>query len=260
MKRQLNRARRRVRAPAILKHLLCAAVAGALCFGAARAGTPGRIDFESVSNVVSPTLAAGDTAYNSNDAFRQAGYTLYVRNSASAAADDYGLVGALINGADPFGCLLAACPASNSTYFAGLNDGALELFRDDHLAFTVDGLRFAFIGAPEAAFGRLALTGTLADGGTLSVSNEFPGQVDGVFQFDQFVLGAFSSAVLTSLRIDACLYDGGGGCVFDHMTTQNQAQFAIDNVQLTAVPEPAALTMLLFGLAGITLAARRRGR
>ena len=46
--------------------------------------------------------------------------------------------------------------------------------------------------------------------------------------------------------------------MFDHLTTQNQAQFAIDNIVLTAVPEPAALSMLLLGLAGMTLAARRR--
>ncbi|MFC0131688.1 hypothetical protein CR105_12645 [Massilia eurypsychrophila] len=82
----------------------------------------------------------------------------------------------------------------------------------------------------------------------------------GAVQFDQFVLGAFNAAALTGLRIDACLYVGSGACVFDHMTTQNQAQFAIDNVQLTAVPEQGALTMLMAGRAGITLLARHRAR
>lgn len=183
-----------------------------------------------------------------------------MRNSATAAADDYGLVGALISGADPFGCSLAACPLSERTYFAGLNDGSLQLFRDDDLGFTVDALRFAFIGQPEMAFVQLALTGTLADGGTLSVSNDFSGQQAGAFRFDQFVLGAFSSATLVSLRIDACLYDSSGACSFEHMSTQNQAQFAIDHVQLSMVPEPGPLAMLPFGLAGITLVARRRAR
>lgn len=255
MSRQLNRTRRHAVAHVVLKTVLAAA---AMMLGSAHGAEPATIDFESVANIVTPVLAVGDTAYNSNDAFRQAGFTLQVRNSASAAAGDYGLVGALIDGADPLACLLAACPSNDSRYFAGLNDGSLELFRDDHLAFTVDGLRFAFFGSADAAPGQLSLTGTLAGGGTLSVSDDFPGQQEGAFRFDQFTLGAFSAAALTSLRIDACLYDSNGVCSFDHMTTQNQAQFAIDHVQLSMLPEPAAVTMLMFGLAGFMLAARRR--
>jgi hypothetical protein len=241
-----------------------AGVAALLGAAGAQAADPATIDFASVTNVVTPALGAGDTAYNSNDAFRQAGFTLQVRNSATAAADDYGLVGALVDGADPFGCYTAACPAGNgSTYFAGLNDGALNFSRDDHLAFTVDALQFAFIGPvgglPNLVFGQLALTGTLAGGGTVTVRNDFPGQDGaGAFRFDQFLLGGFSANALTGLRIDACLYDSNGACSFDHLVTQNQAQFAIDNVQLSLVPEPAALTMLLAGLAGLALASRRR--
>jgi hypothetical protein len=250
-------------APHAVLTKIAAALAGTLLLATAHA-EPTSIDFESVTNVVTPALAAGDTAYNTDDAFRQAGFTLQVRNNATAAADDYGLVGALVDGADPFGCYITACPTGNaSTWFAGLNDGALDLSRDDHLAFTVDGLQFAFIGPvgglPNLAFGQLALTGTLAGGGTVTVRNDFPGQGSaGSFRFDQFLLGGFGANALTRLRIDACLYDANGGCSFDHLTTQNQAQFAIDNVQLSLVPEPAALTMLMVGLAALALTARRR--
>ncbi|MFC0131687.1 hypothetical protein CR105_12640 [Massilia eurypsychrophila] len=166
MNRQPNRARRN-RAHAIARHLLAAGVASALCLGAARAGTPVTLDFESVTNVVSGTLAPGDTVHNSYDACYRAGFRVQVRNSATAAAHDHGLVGARIDGGDPFGCLLAARPAHDSRYFAGLNDGALALSRNDHLAFTVDAVRFAFIGLTESGPVQLSLTGTLAGGGTL---------------------------------------------------------------------------------------------
>lgn len=242
---------------------LLTTLAALLCADGAQAQTT-TIDFASVTNVVTPTLRPGDTTYNSDDAFDQGGFRMQVRNSAGAAADEVGLVGALVDGADPFGCYTTACPAGNpGTYFAGLNDGALDFSRRDSLAFTVDGLQFAFIGPvgglPNLAFGQLALTGTLAGGGSVTVRNDFPGQDNGgAFRFEQFLLGGFGANALTSLRIDACLYDSNGACSFDHMVTQNQAQFALDNVQLSLVPEPAAPLMLLAGLGAVALASRRR--
>lgn len=251
------------RAPACAIFTTIAGIAALLCVAGVQAQTA-TIDFQSVTNVVTPTLRPGDTAYNSDDAFFQGSFRMQVRNSASAAADDYGLVGALVDGADPFGCSTTACPAGNpSTYYAGLNDGALDFSRSDNLAFTIDGLQFAFIGPvgglPNLAFGQLALTGTLAGGGSVTVRNDFPGQDNGgAFRFEQFLLGGFGANALTSLRIDACLYDSNGACSFDHMATQNQAQFAIDNVQLSLVPEPAAPLMLLVGLGAVGLVMRRR--
>ncbi len=40
--------------------------------------------------------------------------------------------------------------------------------------------------------------------------------------------------------------------------TQNQAQFALDDLNLTEVPEPASVALMLLGLAGLGSVSRRR--
>jgi hypothetical protein len=250
----------------ILKGMLLAALASMAMLGSAHAQTKETLTFESVQNVVTPVLAAGDTAYNTGDAFREAGFTARVLNPAGVDPTEVSLLGALIDGSNPFACSITSCPSGNSSiYFAGLNDGSLNLSRDDGLTFMIDGLSFAFVapvaGTAGGSYGQLHLTGTLAGGGTATFSNDFPAGQDamGNFLFDDFLLGSFSSNAFTSLSINACLFDGTGGCSFDHFNlTQNQAQFAIDNVQLGVVPEPAPVALMLLGLAGITLVARRR--
>lgn len=247
-----------------LKKLLCASLIGALGALAVPASA-GVVTFDNVRNIVSPQLGAGDSAYNTNDAFTEAGYTLRVRNSASADPDEVGLVGALVDSNNAFACFITSCPVGNgSTYFAGLNDGVLSLSYAGAAGFRIGGLSYAFVapsaGLPNASYGQLVLTGTTTTGSTISTAADFPGQdAAGRFTFDQFMVDpAFGGTTLVNLSINACLFDGNGGCFSERDFTMNQAQFGLDNLNLTVIPEPTSVALMLFGLAGLGAASRRR--
>ncbi|MDB5745520.1 MAG: hypothetical protein JWP72_368 [Massilia sp.] len=251
-------------ATGVLKKLLCASLIGALGAVAAPASAA-VVTFDSVQNIVTPQLNAGDTVYNTGDAFTEAGFTLRVANSASADADEVGLVGALVDSSNAFACVITACPVGDgSTYFAGLNDGMLNVSVNVGAGFRVGGLSYAFLapaaGLSNASYGQLVLTGTTRTGGTISVASAFPGQnAAGRFTFDQFLVDrAFGGTTLTGLSINACLYDGAGGCTSARDVTMNQAQFALDNLDLAVIPEPTSIALMLLGLAGLGAVSRRR--
>jgi PEP-CTERM motif len=250
--------------PGVLKKLLCASLIGAVGAIAAPASA-GVVTFDNVRNITTPQLNAGDTAYNTGDAFTEAGLTMRVTNSAGADADEYGLVGALVDSDNAFACFITSCPVGNgSTYFAGLNDGILNLNYAGAAGFRIGGLSYAFVaptgGLANGSYGQLVLTGTTASGSTMSVASDFPGQnAAGSFTFDQFLIDrAFRGTTFTSLSINACLFDENGVCSSERDFTQNQAQFALDNLNFSVVPEPTSVALMLAGLAGIGSMTRRR--
>lgn len=267
MKRELRPAARTFAVPATLKPLLCAAVVSAL--GALAPAQAEVITFDSVTNIVSGTLQAGDTAYNTGDAFTQGGYQFRANNSATADPSDYGLVGALVDSDNAYACLITGCPnGTGSTYYAGLNDGSLTVTGAGPLGFTVTGLKYAFMapldGLADFSYGRLLLTGITSTGASLSTGGDFAGQgANNRFDFADFLFDAgFASTAFTSLTISACLFNSAGACVDVHELTRNQAQFAIDDLVLNAaaaaVPEPGSIALLLMGMAGLGAATRRR--
>lgn len=264
MKRENHTAASTSTVPAVLKKLLCASAVAALgAFAPAHATV---LTFENVQNVVTSTLGANDTVYNTGDRFMDQHFLLQVENSPTADADEYGLVGAQIQSNNAFACTITACPSGGTgNYYAGLNDGALTL--TSTLAnswFQLRGLSFAFIaptpGQPDFSFGRLLLSGITSAGASITDSRDFPGQdAGGNFTFASFgVDSAFSSSVLRSLTINACLYDEFGDCLAVRDFTQNQAQFGVDNISLAEVPEPATIGLMLLGVAGLSAARRRR--
>ncbi|QYF92679.1 NF038120 family PEP-CTERM protein [Massilia sp. PAMC28688] len=251
-------------AAAFLKNLLCASVLGA-CGVLAAPAQAALLTFDAAQNVVTPVLNAGDTAYNTGDAFTEGLFTLQVLNNPTAAADEYGAVGAMIDSDNAMACTLTACPVGNgSVYFGGLNDGWLNITIAGAAGFRVAGLDYAFIaplaGLQDFSYGRLMLTGTTADGSIITTGADFPGQnLDGRFVFDAFMVdSAFRSTTLTSLAIGACLFDGNGDCVFERELVQNQAQFAIDDLNLNVIPEPSSYALMLLGIAGLAAFSRRR--
>lgn len=255
-------------ATGVLKKMLCASVLGALGLmaGAAQAAT---ITFDGIQNVVTPQLAAGDTAYNTGDAFTANGFTFRTNNGPGVDASESGGVGAIFNTANPTNCNIIECPSGGTgLYYAGLNDGALSIantFITSNVAgFRVAGLRYSFVapltGLANGSYGQLVLTGTTQTGTTLTSNLDFAGQ-DGTGRFSFASAGAgdaFGGTILTSLSINACLFDGSGACSTERFVTQNNAQFALDDLNLTEVPEPASVALILLGLAGLGSVSRRR--
>ncbi|GAA4030690.1 NF038120 family PEP-CTERM protein [Actimicrobium antarcticum] len=195
----------------------------------------------------------GPDIYGAGDTFSENKFTMSVLGD--------GFAGAILDGADPYACFIAACPVGNSShYYAGLNDSTISFARSDAGGFKMTSLDFAFLapvtGNIFGGVGRLQLSGVTQAGGLFSLSRDFPEQINGAYAFSTWALGpTFSSAIFRSVSVNACLFDGEGGCV---LPSGNQAQFALDNVNVSAVPEPATYAMMGLGLMVLAGAARRR--
>lgn len=178
-----------------------------------------------------------------------------------------GIAGGVYNGAN--GCGDTPCPGGNdSNFYVGLNDGSVTITRNGtRPEFRIGRLDFGFLaptaGLGNGVWGQLRLTGQLLGGGFISTARDFSGQdPQGDFMFSDWVLDqGFSSAVLGSLTISACVFDDMGACnnSLDY-PAMNQAQFGIDNLQLADVPEPTAPALLALGALGMALSLRRRAK
>lgn len=210
-------------------------------------------------------LAPG--AYGSGSSLQAAGYNLlFLPDPTSGAYGWSSGVGAILDGSTAASCDITACPSGASgNYLAILNDGGLHFSRPDQVGFHLSGFDYAFVapvtGLPDMSWGRLQLSGTLLNGQVVTTSLDFPGQdSNGNYQFQSAsLLGSFSSQTFKGLTINACVFNDFNVCVNSlDSPAFNQAQFALDNITISAVPEPSTWLLLLAGLGGIGLLSRRR--
>ena len=173
-----------------------------------------------------------------------------------------GLSGAIAQGNDPLACTIVVCPVGNaSKYFMGLNDGGLG-FMFSGASILLSSLDFGFVlpvdGLVGFTVGQLVVVGTAADGTTSQIAQDFSVQNgSGDFAFSHWDIGGtFAQTRFASLSFNACLYTNMGVCTTDTDLTQNQAQFAIDNIAF--VPEPASMALVGVSLFGMLAAGRRR--
>ena len=232
------------------------AVFGAFALMSATPVMAAVIDFESI----------GPSIYGGTETLSENGYTMTVIDTPAAGTAGTGFAGAV---GDPFVCAIAACPTGNaSQFYMGVNDGSLKLARSDNAVFQVSSIDYAFLapvgGLPSFSWGQLTLLGTRADGSTVSAAYDFPVlNALGNSPFVTTSLSAFGNVSLNSLVISSCLFDGAGGCHSPLAGSENQAQFAFDNLNVTAVapvPEPETYAMMGLGLGLVGLLSRRRAK
>ncbi|AMC35462.1 NF038120 family PEP-CTERM protein [Janthinobacterium sp. B9-8] len=168
-----------------------------------------------------------------------------------------GMAGAIASAST---CSILDCPSGNNTpYYLGLNDGGLQI--SNQLGFKLSSFSSSF-ASPLAAnlpfsVANLIVSGTGLRGETFSDRFTLSGQnTNGNWTFSDFQYTA-SNRVFKTLSFAACLTTVTGECV---PFSNNQAQFAIDNINVAAVPEPAEWLLMALGLAGITMVMRRKNK
>jgi len=214
--------------------LLCTAAIGmALGSAAAKADM---LDFEGGELTGSVFLDA--------DRFTLGAYTLTTRH-------DYGTI-------DSASALGTQAPTGNaSQFYFNSNSGALGIARSDGALFNLSSFSAAFVAQdpPSAQLTVIRAVGTRADSSTVSAWWSFASSADSHSPFstyaDPLAFAAFTS--LSSVEFHACSIVNGTVCTEALM---NNGQFAIDDIVVTAVPEPASVA--LFALGGLGLALRAR--
>jgi hypothetical protein len=235
-----------------LRQLLCAAAVSAVAAVVpAHAGT---IDFEGYF---------GPATHG--DFLQQAGFNVGFYSNVPGAVVGEDFVGSIIDGTDSTSCDVARCPVNNpGMYYAALDDSFVDITRsssaDDR--FRINGFDASFIGGASslssypAVSGLLRIQGFFAAGGFVTETYALAGPSAAGFNFAHYnTSAAFASMEFVEAAFFGYSCDSTGSC---SAFTNNKGQFGIDNINLSAVPEPASFLLLGLGLAGMTVAARRR--
>ena len=184
--------------------------------------------------------------YNPGDSFEQGGFTM-------TANYDFGIVGTA-------GDLGNAGPSGNSTqFFFNSNDGYLTMKATNGAAFSLDGFSAAFVplipspvpnptivivalGIPQvgSAFGTYFGLGSSATTSFPFITYDNPAD-----------FGRFNN--LVEVQFFACVLDASVCAT----PTLNNGQFALDNISVTAVPEPGTWALMALGVAGLMVRSRR---
>lgn len=152
---------------------------------------------------------------------------------------------------DLVSALGAVAPTGNaSQVYFNSNDGVLRLTPSNGVAFNLEGFDIAFVplDPPSTQATVIVARGLTASGETVQAFWQFAPSGSSNFPFSTIDVGASLPGNLASLDFQACSWVGGVAC---SVATQNNGQFAIDNIRVSAVPEPGAAWLLGVGLAGL---------
>lgn len=162
---------------------------------------------------------------------------------------------------------LALAPTGNtSQFYAGLNDSRVTLTRIDGQAFRFAGFDAGFVTpTPQASGvlpGQIVVLGSDVSGTPILQNWQFaPSGAGGSFAFKAYggandASSDFSNfASVTSLTFTSCVFSASSSLCRN--PAENLAQFALDNVNVSAVPEPAMWALMGLGVAALAMGRRR---
>jgi hypothetical protein len=237
---------------------------GAALFAAAAAAAPahaGVITFEDGYGPVGGMDSSNPDSWT-YDAYREAGYAIGFYSNVPGGEGS--LVGSFIDGdVDSCDTSSMACPANKSgKYYAALNDSYMDIVFEAGAGFKLKSFDASFVGSsPSLASypnppGLIRVQGFRANGTYLTQDFWLNGPTASGFQLNHFdAAGAFANEIFVEALVFGYSCDTAGSC---KAFQTNKGQFAIDNIAMTDVPEPATAAIVGLGLLGLGAARRRR--
>jgi hypothetical protein len=228
---------------------------GAALVAAAAAAAPahaGVVDFEGYAGMV-----------GGGDVWEQAGYSVgFYANTADGGVG--ALVGQFYDGNDS-SCdsQSQACPANTSgTYYGALNDSYLDIMFTAGAGFQLKSFDASFIGSSSSLSGYPNPPGLIrvqafrANGSYLLQDYWLNAPTPTGFRLADFnATGAFANTTFVEALVFGYSCNTSGSC---SAFATDKGQFAIDNITMTDVPEPASAAIVGLGLLGLGAARRRR--
>ncbi|HEY4080012.1 MAG TPA: NF038120 family PEP-CTERM protein [Burkholderiaceae bacterium] len=224
------------------------AVASLVCATAVHASTvTSTIDFENVDTTNAPFAPL----MVDRDYVTQGGYFVNTQDYYQGG----GLIAQLSNGADPGSCLNTSCPNNSTNFLSVYNDGIVHIGRLDGQAGFFDSLSVAFLQTPGFA-GSIYFVVEADRSDNTSVAYAYSLGTNGAFKTitastPGLLLGGsggLDSPGLTDLFLYAYYCPAGGNC---NAFNSDKAQFALDDVTLSVIPEPSAFLLVFTALGAL---------